>query len=360
MHIKNINIKNVRNLKEISLDLSPGINIFYGKNAQGKTNILEAIYFVAMGRSHRTNFYKELICFGENDAFIKCHLIGDLTDKFVNIHLQKEKKGISINGITIKKMVELFGTLLVVIFSPEDLNLVNAGPGERRKFLDLNLCQLSPVYYHHLNSYYRALNQRNKLLKSIKINRNALDTIHLWDGQIIDYGTKIINYRDNYLKSLNNIAHNFHKKITGGVESLKIIYKPNTTTDYFLKRIQASLERDIVLGTTNVGIHKDDITISVNNIDVRTYGSQGQKRSSSLSLKLSGIEYIKEYGSLPVLLLDDVLSELDEIRQTFLLNEISSLQTIITCTGVEDILAKIRKNVSIAMYEVSEGAIEKK
>ena len=357
MYLSSISVENVRNLAKKNLNLSKGVNVFYGKNAQGKTNLLEAVYFAAMGRSHRTNFYRELIAFGKNEAFISCNIVGELTDSTINVHIQKEKKGIAVNGIVIKKLVELFGTMLVVIFSPEDLDLVTAGPGVRRRFLDLNLCQIHPLYYHQLNKYHHVLNQRNNLLKNIKKNKQSSDTVFLWDNQLIECGIKIINYRSEYIDNLNDIAKNFHSKITGNTEELKIIYRPNTDIDSYSRRIENSLERDIYLGATSIGIHKDDMAISVNNIDVRSYGSQGQKRSASLSLKLSGVEYIKERESPPIVLLDDVLSELDESRQGFLLEEIQGLQTILTCTGVEDVLARIGSNTNIVKYEVKEGVI---
>ncbi|MCL1996141.1 MAG: DNA replication/repair protein RecF [Defluviitaleaceae bacterium] len=360
MYLSSISVENIRNLTKKTLNLSNGINVLYGKNAQGKTNLLEAVYFAAMGRSHRTNIYKELIAFGKREAFISCEIKGEFADSTINVRIQKEKKEIAVNGNVIKKLVELFGTMLIVIFSPEDLELVTAGPRVRRKFIDLNLCQIHPLYYHQLNKYHHILNQRNNLLKDIKKNKQSSETIFLWDSQLVECGIKIIDYRAKYINSLNDIAKNFHNKLTDNKENLKIIYRPNTDTDNYGQLMESSLDRDIYLGSTSVGIHKDDMGISVNNIDVRSYGSQGQKRSVSLSLKLSGIEYIKNKESPPIVLLDDVLSELDESRQMFLLKEIQGLQTILTCTGVEDVLVRIGDNVNIAKYEVKEGVINGK
>ena len=357
MYLSSISVENLRNLDKTKLTLSRGINIFHGQNAQGKTNLLEAVYFAAMGRSHRTNTYRELIAFGKKEAFISCNILGGLTENTINVHIQKEKKGIAVNGVAIKKLVELFGTLNVIIFSPEDLNLVTAGPGMRRKFLDLNLCQVNPLYYYQLNKYYHVLNQRNNLLKNIKKKKQSIDTIFVWDEQLIECGVKIIKYREEYIQKLNYIAKKFHSRITGDKEELKIVYRVNVDADNYRHRMESSLERDTYLGSTSVGIHKDDMVISANDIDVRSYGSQGQKRSVSLSLKLSGVEYIKERGSPPVVLLDDVLSELDEHRQGFLLKEIQGLQTILTCTGLEDVLDRIGNDINIVKYEVKEGKI---
>lgn len=359
MIVNNISISNVRNLKSTEITLSDNINIFYGRNGQGKTNFLESVYFAAMGRSFRTNSYKEMITFGENNCNIKLITKGEYSKNTIFIDLQKDKKIIEVNGLPIKKLSDLFSTFLVIIFSPEDLNIISGGPSLRRKFLDINLCQLSPIYYNTLGRYYHILNQRNNLLKKIKLGKNNKDTIFLWDKQLVENGIKLIEYRNKYIQSLCEVSKKFYHKITNKQEDLNIIYKPNVSEEYYANRINNFLEKDIVLGTTSIGIHKDDFLVFINDIEAKQFASQGQKRSISLALKLSGVEYIKENGTLPLLLLDDVLSELDEVRQQLLLTSIQGLQTIITCTGLEDILKKIDKNIDITMYEVKDGEIYK-
>lgn len=366
MYLKSIEVKNIRNLKSTELYLSKGINIFHGQNAQGKTNLLEAIYFCGVGRSHRTSSYKDLINFNENEAYIKSIVSSqyDIVDS-INVYMKRSKKEISVNGQPIKKIIELFSTLFVIIFSPEDLDIVSAGPQIRRKFIDINLCQINPVYYYYLAKYHNILNQRNKLLKACKKKQSSSDTIDVWDDQLIQYGKKIVMYRAEYINSLANIVQEFHKKITNNKENLQIIYKPSVDLNFYEKKIKENLDRDILMGNTSVGIHKDDLSIFISDkskdvrYDVRSFGSQGQKRSVSLSLKLSGIEYIKEKYEPPILLLDDVLSELDESRQRFLLQEIQSLQTILTCTGVEDVISKMSSDIDITLFKVDNGEITK-
>ncbi|MCL1935176.1 MAG: DNA replication/repair protein RecF [Defluviitaleaceae bacterium] len=359
MYIRNIYVKNVRNLKEKKIDLSPNINVFYGKNAQGKTNLLESIYFLSIARSHRTNNYRDMINFDEKEAFIKSDIVGEFISDSIHVYINNNKKYVTINGLDIKKTIELFEKIFVVIFSPEDLELISSGPSIRRKFIDLNLCQINYGYYNNLNKYYRILKQRNTLLKSIRKNNTLKDTLDVWDEQLINLGIKIIEHREEYIEKLSEISNNFHKKITNLSENLEIIYKKNVSIEDYKKKFKDNLDKDIILGNTNYGIHKDDISIFINKVDIKKFGSQGQKRTISLCLKLSKIEYIKQKGITPILLLDDVFSELDETRQTLLLKEIEGLQTILTCTGIEDILKKILNNINITMYEVKNGEIER-
>lgn len=361
MHVEKLSLKNFRNLDDLTLELDKGINIFSGENAQGKTNLLESIYFCATGRSHRTHLYKELIKFGEKETYIKLFANNDSFVDCISVHIKKESnKGIAVNNIPVKKLGELFGILLVVIFSPEDLQLIKAGPSERRKFMDMELCQLSPLYYYELGQYYNVLRQRNNLLKEIKKNIGLKDTMFVWDQQLITHGIKIMKHRQNFIEKINIISNKIHSNITNNKECLNIIYRPNTTDSDFLIKLNKNIDRDIMQGSTSVGIHKDDLGIFINDIDVRTYGSQGQQRTASLSTKFAEIELIyQEKKTYPVVLLDDVLSELDETRQKFLLEQIENLQTIITCTGIEDIIKKISHLVNINIYNVKNGSIVK-
>ena len=365
MYVKTIETKHVRNLASGCLELSPYLNIFYGQNAQGKTNLLEALYFCGVGRSHRTNSYKELIHFNESQALITAQVVGQYVTDQIEVHLDRHKKTLIINHQPVKKIIELFKSLFVVIFSPEDLHIVSAGPQVRRKFIDINLCQINPTYYHHLGRYYHVLNQRNHLLKKCKREPKLRETLGVWDEQLVSYGTKIMVQRQAYLESLNHLAQTFHDKITNGVEQLTVGYKPNVELEHYATKLTQNQDKDILIGSTSVGIHKDDLSIYIDNrrtrdrYDVRHFGSQGQKRSVSLSLKLSGITYIKDKYEPPILLLDDVLSELDETRQRFLLQEIKDLQTILTCTGVEDVIAKMSTDVDITLFKVDNGTITK-
>ncbi len=357
MYVKKILLSNYRNLEDLNIELSQGINIFYGDNAQGKTNLLESVYYCSAGRSHRTHIDRELIKFGEMEAHIKTFVQKENYVERIDVHLKKdEKKGIAINGIPIKKIGQIFGTLITVIFSPEDLNIIKSGPSERRKFMDLEICQLKPSYYYELQQYYSVLKQRNVLLKNVQKNKEAKDTIFLWDEQLVRYGTKIMAERQQFIEKLNTIAIEKHNELTGNTENLTIEYKQNISCEFFLDKLKRNIDKDIIFGSTSVGPHKDDINFYINHCDVKIFGSQGQQRSVALTLKLSEIQLIfQEKNEFPVLLLDDVLSELDLNRQKYLLLNIKNLQTILTCTGVEDV---IKKNIADAtVFPIQNGKI---
>jgi len=343
MWVKELSLENFRNFDRLQIQLENGVNIVYGDNANGKTNFIEAIYFCATGRSQRASHDRELIRFGSEEAHLQAVVESDGLQR-IDVHLFREgkKKGIAIDHMPIKKLSQLFGLLLVVIFTPEDLKIVKAGPGERRAFMDMELCQLSGVYYHALRQYYQALRQRNNLLKAIVKDRSLQETLEMWDAPLCQYGTQITAHREAFVKEIGEIAAGIHRDITGGGEKLTLDYRPQITDiSQYEERLQRAAERDIVLGNTSVGIHKDDVAFAIDGNDVRTYGSQGQQRTAALSVKLAEIEIIKaRTRHMPVLLLDDVLSELDESRQRFLFNHIGALQTVLTCTGVEDVLRK--------------------
>jgi len=349
MWVRSLSIENFRNFTRLDVELANSVNIVYGDNANGKTNLIEAIHFCAVGSSQRAGHDRELIRFGEEEAHMQA--VVDHSDKSaqrrIDVHLFKEgrRKGIAIDHMPIKKRSELFGILHVVIFTPEDLRMVKAGPSERRAFVDLELCQLSAVYYHALRQYHQALKQRNNLLKAIAKNRDLLSTLEVWDDPLCRNGTHIMEHRASFIEEIGNIAADIHKDITGGKEELTVTYRPQVVGEYE-ERLKRSVERDLIIGSTSCGIHKDDISFSINDKDVRVYGSQGQQRTCALSIKLAEIEIIKKRtGHTPVLLLDDVLSELDESRQGFLFKHIEGLQTVLTCTGVEDVLRRTTGNV---------------
>lgn len=347
MYIEKLSLKNYRNIEQLNIELSENVNIFYGDNAQGKTNILESMFMCATGRSQRTHIDRELIQFGKDSAHIQ--MIVNKTDYSdrIDIHIkQKEKKGIAVNNIVVRKLGELFGTVNIVIFSPEDLMLVKEGPSYRRRYMDMELCQMSRIYYSNLQKYYKVLKERNNLLKNDR--KSFIDTLDIWDSQLVLYGRKIIQARQNFINELNEMGNKIHKNITDNVENLKIEYKPSVVSEEYESKLISSREKDIYYGTTNYGIHKDDMVFYINDVNARDYGSQGQQRTVCLTLKLSEIGLIKnKIGEKPVLLLDDVLSELDKKRQNFIINSIEGIQTVITSTGNEEILEDVNNRAKI-------------
>ena len=341
--------------------LSKGVNILHGDNAQGKTNILEAVYFCAIGRSPRADNNRELVNFGQESAHVQVEVERDDYPFTIDAHIQingsKSTKTLSIDRMAVKNTKELFGRLMVVLFSPEDLRLIKSGPAERRRFMDMEICQLSPVYYRELRDYHRALKQRNQLLKLLRRDPKQRDSLCIWDEQLVKNGLRIMGTRAAFLSKISAAARETHGRITTQKEALALTYQPNVQNpEDYTKLIQNSYDRDIAGGTTSVGIHKDDILFTINDIPARSYGSQGQQRTAALSAKLAEIELMRSSASTPpVLLLDDVLSELDGSRQKFLLTQINDLQTILTCTGLEDVLTR---NISEArIMQVKAGKV---
>ena len=340
MIIKSLELADFRNYESLEISFDKGTNIFYGDNAQGKTNILEAIYVSATTKSHKGSKDKEIIQFNKSEAHIRTYLLKDEEEIRVDMHLRGNKsKGIAIDGQKIKKAADLMGLLNVVLFSPEDLGIIKNGPAERRHFADMELCQLDSFYLYNLNHYNKIINQRNRLLKDMYMNPDLRETLNIWDSQLVSFGTKIIERRHKFASSLCEIIYEIHKKLSGGREELIIKYEPDVSIDDFEKVLAANQEKDIRLKQTSTGPHRDDFSFIVNGIDIRKDGSQGQQRTAALSLKLSEIELVKKISrDVPVLLLDDVLSELDSNRQNYLLNSIGNIQTIITCTGLDEFI----------------------
>ncbi len=360
MIVKRVELSNFRNYELLKLDLDKKTNILYGKNAQGKTNVLESIYVCSTTKSHRSNKDAELIKLDCDEAHIKLFIEKNNREQRIDIHLRRNKtKGIAINGIPIKKASELFGVFNVVIFSPEDLDIIKKGPAERRKFIDMELCQLDKIYVYNLTNYNKIIIQRNKLLKDIYFRPELKQTLEVWDNQLAEYGSKIIERREKFIKEINNIMKPIHRELTGGVEDINIIYNKNCESEDLLKTLEDNRERDIKYKSTSIGPHKDDILFFHEDKNIRIYGSQGQQRTVALSLKLAEIELVKTLiNDLPVLLLDDVLSELDSDRQNHLLKSLDNIQTVITCTGLDEFIEnrfKINK-----VFQVTEGNVEEK
>lgn len=338
MIIESIELKNYRNYDELHMDFHEGTNILYGNNAQGKTNILEAVYVCCTTKSHRGSKDREMIHFHQDESHIKLTVRKHDVPYRIDMHLKKNKaKGVAINGIPIRKASELFGIVNVVFFSPEDLNLIKNGPAERRKFIDLELCQLNKLYVHSLVSYNRILMQRNKLLKELFFHPEYEETLDVWDMQLVQYGKEIIKFRETFIGQLNEIIREIHRKLSGDREELQIVYDPNASYEKLDEELKRSRPQDLKQKTTLAGPHRDDIGFFIDGVDIRKFGSQGQQRTAALSLKLAEIELVKRLvRDYPILLLDDVLSELDGERQNHLLSAIDQIQTMITCTGLED------------------------
>ncbi len=357
MYIKSIELSNFRNYKELSMEFDPEKNILYGDNAQGKTNILEALYFCGMTKSHKGSKEKEIIRMNEKESHIRMYVEKKGVSRRIDMHLKRNKaKGVAIDGIPIRKSSELLGLVNIVFFSPEDLGIIKHGPSERRRFLDMELCQLDKVYFHDLAKYNQVVNHRNNLLKQISMDKSLLPTLDIWDEQLVEYGSKIIKRRKKHLEELNEVITPIHEKLSGGREVLTLGYEANTIAQDFGMKIAMNRERDLFQKVTTTGPHRDDVEFAIADIDIRKYGSQGQQRTAALSLKLAEIEIVKRVvGDLPVLLLDDVLSELDRNRQHYLLDSIKDIQTIITCTGLEEFIQeRIKVN---QVYKVTNGTV---
>ncbi len=338
MIIKSLEVANFRNYTSLYIPFSAGVNILYGDNAQGKTNILEAIFLSATTKSHKAAKDQEMIQFGESEAHIRTILEKDNVPVRVDMHLRAGKsKGIAVDLQKIKKASQLMGLLSVVFFSPEDLNIIKNSPAERRRFADMELCQTDGLYLHDLNHYNRTVSQRNQVLKDLYFHPELRDTLDIWDRQLVEYGSRIIEKRQRFTNELAPILEEIHAKLSGSKERLKIVYQPNVTREDFKRMLAANREKDEKWKQTTAGPHRDDFLFMTDDVDIRRFGSQGQQRTAALSLKLAEIELIRNViHDNPVLLLDDVLSELDSNRQNYLLDTLGGIQTIITCTGLDE------------------------
>ena len=338
MMIQSLKLENYRNYDFLDLEFDPGTNVFHGDNAQGKTNILESIYVCATSKSHRGTKDRELIQFDKEEAHIQMIVKKHGVPYKIDMHLKKGRsKGVAVNGVPIRKITELFGIIHVIFFSPEDLSIIKNSPAERRRFIDLELCQLDKIYTHDLVNYNKIVIQRNKLLKDLEKRPDLLDTLSVWNEQMISFGQNVILRRKTFIDELNEMIDAVHRNLTGGKEKLKLVYRPNVEADQMRDTLIQGCFRDRMAKVSLTGPHRDDLEFQINGIDVRHFGSQGQQRTAALSLKLAEIELVKNRtGDRPVFLLDDVLSELDTNRQMHLLKSIEGIQTMITCTGLDD------------------------
>lgn len=359
MFIKRLQMLNYRNYNVLDISLGPHVNVFMGDNAQGKTNILEGIYYCAFARSHRTSKDRELINWNSNNALLSITVGRERLDKRIDISILKDgKKAIQVNKIKIKKIGELFGNFNVVMFSPEDLKIIKDSPGVRRKFIDMELCQLNPKYYYNLVQYNKVLNERNSILRNRNINKDILD---VYDMQLVEFGYNIIIDRLEYIQKLNKYSDKIHSDITSGKEKIEFKYISTikdleNIKENFYSLLEKNRSRDCERGITSIGPHRDDFTVLINDIDTKSYGSQGQQRTAVLTIKFSSLKIIKELtGEHPVLLLDDVLSELDFSRKRYILSTIGDIQTIITCTGIEDLYEYLDDKSKV--FKVKDGEI---
>ena len=355
MWIKKIKINNFRNYKSQEINLEKNINIFYGENAQGKTNIIEAIFLSSMGKSFRAKKDKEMIMLGEENSSIELEYEKTDRDGKIKIELGN-KKIVYINGIKIKKLSELLGNINVVIFTPDDINILKGGPQNRRRFLDIMISQLRPNYMYNLNLYLKTLEQRNNYLRQIREENKNENMLDIWDEELANYAINIYKYRKEFIEKIKEKIKKTHEEITNNKEEIKIEYLSECISkEKYLELLKQRRKLDIIKGYTTKGIHRDDFIIYINDKELSTYGSQGQHRTAILSLKLSELNIVKEeIGESPILLLDDFMSELDEKRRKNFLEKIEDVQVIITCTEKIDI-----ENKKILVYNVKSGNTEK-
>lgn len=357
MWINSVSLTNFRNLSEARLVFDRNINFLYGRNGQGKTNILESVYLCSTTKSHRGSKEKEFINFDEDEAHIKLSFTKNTGPHYIDYHISKnDKKAVFIDSNRISRASEFYGFFKAVMFSPEDLMIVKNGPAERRKFLDREISQLSGYYIKALANYNHVLLQRNKLLKDIYNNPSLKTTLDVWDDQLVLYGELLIENRKEFIGELQKIVSEVHHTISDGREQIRLLYEPNAGKKYFRDILRKNRERDMITANTNAGPHRDDFSILINGFDLRSYGSQGQIRSAALSLKMAEIRILKNAThETPVLLLDDVLSELDSARQECLLTEIKGVQTVMTGTGMDEY---IKNNVRIdKVFYVENGVV---
>ncbi|RQD72638.1 MAG: DNA replication/repair protein RecF [Tindallia sp. MSAO_Bac2] len=368
MILKKMTLKNYRNYEEVEVTFGPGLNIFIGENAQGKTNLLEALYLCASLRSFRTRKDRELIKKNEEQAYLRLMAANQDGEQKLELLLkQDQKKRIRKNGLGVTTIGDVMGTVKAVLFSPEDLKIVKDSPQERRQFIDSELIQISPLYYHSLKRYQKILKQRNQLLKNEKV---AEEQLEVWDDQLSAYGARIIQLRNQFLSDLLDLARPIHEEITEKKEYMELQYRPGINlpegwseweldqlVSHFRCEMEKSRKNDLYRRVTHQGPHRDDVHFTINDMEVRQFGSQGQKRTVVLSLKLAVLEWMKqESGEYPVLMMDDVTSELDQKRQEYLLKYLKPVQTFITTTHLDE---KMKTSANDFIFWINDGKIYK-
>ncbi|SEM83457.1 DNA replication/repair protein RecF [Lihuaxuella thermophila] len=369
MRVESLELKQYRNIAQLELACPEELHLFVGPNAQGKTNILESFYVLALGKSHRTRSHKELIRFGEHRATLKAKVKKDEQLLRLEVQLSEKGKKVSRNGVEQPKLSRYIGSLPAVLFAPEDLAIVKGSPQIRRRFLDMEIGQVSPAYVHNLTQLGKLLSQRNSLLKQLAQKRvYQSELLEVLDDQLIQLSVHIWKKRYRFLDSLSEWAKKIHWAITQDKEELAVEYLPSVAISPRMEdgdlaeslrgELKRLREKELMRGTTLIGPHRDDLRLLANGLDLHTFGSQGQQRTAALSLKLAEIELIyQETGHYPILLLDDVLSELDDSRKTHLLEAIRGrVQTFVTTTGLDGIDAETLTRARI--YQVRQGTIQ--
>ena len=366
MQVTEIRVNNYRNLAEQTIAPSGGLNIFTGDNAQGKTNLVESVYLCCIGKSPRTDKDKDLIAWGENEAFVKVKYLCRFGEGEIEVALSANaKKRIAVNSVPIAKMGELMGYLNCIYFSPNEIKIISQSPQERRRFLDIDLCQTDKNYFYSLTRFNKALQQRNNLLKQARTVEEFRETCFVWDKQIAEEGARVIAKRKSFCDKLKVFAKQSHATLTNNEENLELDYvtqikgdNVNEIAENYKKALLNSAEKDLQLRYTTVGCQRDDVALSINGTDVRSFGSQGQLRTTALSLKLAELQIFKNMlGEYPILILDDVLSELDVDRQRRLLNFDAELQILLTtATEIPHDLAA----TDCKFFSVKNGACKEK
>lgn len=368
MFLDNISLRDYRNYEQLAISAGKNVNLFIGPNAQGKTNLLEAIYVAALTKSHRTSKDRELIHWGKSTAQILVEVHKKYGTNKLELAISHQGKKVKINGLEQRKLSDYVGTMNVVMFAPEDLEIVKGAPGIRRRFLDMEIGQVQPRYVHELQQFYKVLNQRNNLLKQLfHAHSSHMAMLEVWNEQLADYGVKIMRKRQSFITKLQVWADKIHSGITKGNERIEIQYQPSFAVDsledetvlfdQFMLKLSQMKDQEIRRGVTLVGPHRDDLSFLINGKEAHKFGSQGQQRTAALSLKLAEIELIhEEIGEYPILLLDDVLSELDRNRQIQLIETFQSrVQTFITTTEIESI--DMKKLQDAAVFYVEQGKV---
>lgn len=354
MFIKKIKLENFRNYNFQEIEFGDKTNIIFGDNAQGKTNILEAIFIASLGKSFRTNKEKELIKENKESAKVEINFIKKNREEKINLEIS-DKKRFFINNIPVKKTSEIIGKINIVLFTPEDIEILRNEPIRRRKFLNIMISQLRPLYIHTLAIYNKILEQRNNYLKQIKFENGKKENLEIWDEQLIKYGERICIYRKEFIEKINKKIREIHLKTTENKEEIQIEYKTNVILEKYKELLKKTREIDIKKGYTTIGIHRDDFEIFINNKNVSIFGSQGQQRTSIISLKLAEAEVVyDEIEEYPVLLLDDFMSELDKNRIKGFIKNIKNNQVLVTCTDKISI-----DNMVYNQFKVTNAQIEK-
>jgi DNA replication and repair protein RecF len=368
MELESLTLKNYRNYGDLTLEFSDGVNVFLGENAQGKTNLLESIYVLALARSHRTSSDKDLIQWSEKEATISGRVKRAISDTPLSLNFSNKGKKARVNHLEQSKLSQYIGQLNVILFAPEDLELVKGAPSVRRRFIDMEFGQMSPLYLYNTTQYKRILKERNAYLKRLQLKQTA-DTVFLdvLSEQLVNVGAQILLARESFLKKLEQAAQPIHAEISDQRETLHLVYNSSVNFDEKddLAGVTAAFEaallkqraREIMMGSTLLGPHRDDLQFIVNDNDVAVFGSQGQQRTTALAVKLAEIDLMQqETGEYPVLLLDDVLSELDANRQTHLLLAIQDkVQTFITAPSLTDVARQLIHTPKV--FHVKHGEI---